>query len=145
QLGRIRRTQGRFDEAEQLFRQALAYYDNANRHAEAARTQLELARTALAADQPRSLVLEAFLDALQRAEACRRSDLVCTIEEELKAVDEEAHWRHIFGRVRGRGHPEDTSSLREGRSEIASVLFLNLHQFVTFSQGLDPEEVMQVL
>jgi class 3 adenylate cyclase/tetratricopeptide (TPR) repeat protein/predicted Ser/Thr protein kinase len=145
QLGRIRRTQGRHDEAEQLFRQALAYYDGANRHAEAARTQLELARTALSTDQPRSLVIEAFLDALMRAETCRRSDLVRTVEEELTAVDEDTHWRHIFGRARGRGHPEDTSSLREGRSEMASVLFLNLHQFVPFSQGLDPEEVMQLL
>jgi class 3 adenylate cyclase/uncharacterized protein HemY/predicted Ser/Thr protein kinase len=145
QLGRIRRVQGRHDEAEQLFRQAMAYYDGANRQAEAARTQLELARTALATDQPHSLVIEAFLDALQRAEVCRRSDLVRVVEEELTAVDEDTHWRHIFGRARGRGHPEDTSSLREGRSEMASVLFLNLHQFVPFSQGLDPEEVMQLL
>jgi class 3 adenylate cyclase/uncharacterized protein HemY/predicted Ser/Thr protein kinase len=145
QLGRIRRTQGRFDEAEQYFRAALAYYDRANRHAEAARTQLELARTALAADAPPGQTGEAFEDALLRAEACRRSDLVRAVEEELRAFDEEAHWRHIFGRARGRGHPEDTSSLRDGHSETASVLFLNLHQFVAFSQGLDPEEAMQLL
>jgi adenylate cyclase len=104
-----------------------------------------VARTLQAAAAPRSLVVEAFAEALQRGEACRRPDLVRAAEAELKAADEETYWRHVVGRLRGRGHPEDTAALGEGHSETATVLFLNLQQFAPFCQGLDPEAVLQTL
>ena len=61
------------------------------------------------------------------------------------AVDEQAHWEHVFHRIRGRGVTADTSSLVEGKSELATTLFLNLESFVPFCQGMDPGEVMQTV
>ncbi len=144
-LAQIWRKQGRFEESTQAFRDSLTHYDLSNRHAEAARTQLGLARTLQLANAPRYLVIEAFREALERAEFCRRSNLVRVVEDELKAVDEETYWRHIVGRLRGRGHPHDTSSLVEGESETATVLFLNLRHFSAFCQGLDAEAAMLAL
>src|SRR5205823_11599220 len=63
----------------------------------------------------------------------------------LKSIDEEAHARHVFRRVRGGGAPEDTSSLSSGVSEPLSVLSLELVGFENFCQGLDPEAVMNTL
>ena len=144
-LGLIRRAQSRFDESEQALRAALTQCEAHGRHVDAARTQLELARTLQAGGAaPRQVTLE-YLEALQRAEGCRRADLVAVIDEELRAVDEEAYWRYAFRRSRGHGHPEGTGALGDGSSETATVLFLNLRQFVPFSQGLDPEQVMQAL
>src|SRR5262249_9608314 len=88
--GRLRCGQGRFGEAPAALRLALGYYDGAREQAEAARVQRELARTLLASGAPRHLVAQAFLNALERAEACRRTELVGALEEELKGVDEEA-------------------------------------------------------
>jgi class 3 adenylate cyclase len=143
--GRLCRTQGKFEEATAALRAALAQYDGAREQAEAAHTQFELARALRASGAPRRLVTQAFLSALERAEACRRPGLVAEIEDELRNVDEEAHWRHVYRRARGRGVATDTTSLSAGSSEPASVLFLNLQGFVPFCQGLDPEEVMQTL
>jgi adenylate cyclase len=39
----------------------------------------------------------------------------------------------------------ETTSLDEGASEVASVLFLNLQGFVPYCQGLDPGDVMRTL
>jgi serine/threonine protein kinase/class 3 adenylate cyclase len=142
---RLLRERGFDQEALQLLRQALAHYDQKRAFVEATRTQFEVARTLIAGGAATRLVVEALQDALQRAEACRRGDLVERIEEELRGVDEEAHWRHVFRRVRGYGSPEGTASLSEGTSEPATVLFLNLKGFVPFCQGLDPEQVMLTL
>ncbi len=144
-LGLIRRAQERFDESEQALRAALAGNEARGRYVDAVRTQLELARTLQAGGAAHRQVTEAYQEALQRAEGHRRADLVAVIDEELRAVDEEAYWRHAFRRSRGRGHPEETGTLGEGVSKTATVLCLNLHRFVPFSQGLDPEQVMQVL
>jgi class 3 adenylate cyclase/tetratricopeptide (TPR) repeat protein len=143
--GIIARHQGNTAESERLLRQALAHFDKIADYLEATRTQLEIARTLRAGQAPKQLVIEALLDALTRAEECRRPGLVRTVEEELKGIDEEAHWRHVFRRSRGRSAGLDTSSLTEGVSELASVLFLNLKGFVAFCQGMEPEEVMQTL
>src|SRR5205823_1304392 len=137
--------QGRHEEALRLLRQARAHYDETRQFIEAARTQLDIARTLADDGSPTRLVVEHLQDALHRAEACRRGDLVERIEEELRGVDEEAHWRHVFRRVRGRGAPEGTASLSSGLSEPATVLFLNLKGFVPFCQGMDPEQVMMTL
>jgi serine/threonine protein kinase/class 3 adenylate cyclase len=142
---RLRLAQGRRDEAMQLLRQALAGYDELNQPLVATRTQLELARAMAETQTPVRLVVRAYQDALQRAEACRRGDLVAKIEEELHDIDPEVHSRHVFRRVRGHGAPEDTSSLHEGTSESVTILSLELVHFEQFCQGLDPEAVLWTL
>jgi class 3 adenylate cyclase len=142
---RLRLEQGRRDEAVQLLRQALAGFDELHQPLIATRAQFELARALAATQAPVRLVVRAFQDALQRAEACRRGDLVAQIEEELQAIDQEVHWKHVFRRVRGHGAPDDTSSLHEGTSESATVLCLELSHFEQFCQGLDPESVLWTL
>jgi len=144
-LGILRRAQGRYPEALDCFQQALAQFDATRRMAVAAATQLEIARTRLAAKAMPRVVTQAFLDALQRAEDCRRTGLVRTAEEELEGVNAEAHARHVFRRVRGPLAPAETSALATGASEQASVLFLNLQGFMSFCQGMDPEEVVATL
>ena len=136
---------GRYQEAEAVLREALAYYHDTSRPAWAARVQLYRARVLRDAGSPHHLITDALLDALRLAEDCRRPDLVRLIEDELRDFDEEAHWRHVFCRVRGHGLPEDTASLGDGDSEMATVLFVNLRLFIPFCEGLDPREVMQAL
>jgi class 3 adenylate cyclase len=144
-LARVRMAQGKMEDAQHLLRQALAQFDSLNLPIEATRTQFELAQAMAEAKAPGRLVVRALQDALQRAEACRRGELVARIEESLKAIDEEAHWRHIFRRVRGHGAPEDTTSLCSGVSEPVSILSLELVDFESYCQGLDPEEVLNTL
>jgi class 3 adenylate cyclase len=128
-----------------MLRAALALIEKQDRQAEAAEAQLERARALQAAKAMPRLVRQAFADALDRAESSRRVLLVRTASEELRAFDKEAYWRHAFRRVRGRGIPEDTTSLAAGASEVATALFLNLRGFVGFTQGLDAEEVLLAL
>jgi class 3 adenylate cyclase len=144
-LARVRQAQGKPDEALQLLRQALAQYDELRQPIEATRTQLELARALAQTKSPKRLIIRSYQEALQRAESCRRADLVEQIETELQALDEETHWRHVFRRVRGHGAPECTSSLNSGTSEALTVLFLELAEFESFCQGLDPEAVLWTL
>lgn len=143
--GMLTRLQGDRPLAERLLRQALAHFDQIADYLEGTRTQLEIARTLADGKSIPQIVSAAYLDALNRAEGCRRPALVRLIEEELQTIDREAHWRHVFGRTRGRSSPGDTCSLADGSSEVASVLFLNLSQFMPFCQGMEPEEVMQTL
>jgi serine/threonine protein kinase/class 3 adenylate cyclase len=144
-LARVRQAQGKPEEALQLLRQALARYDELRQPIEATRTQFELARALAQTKSPKRLIIRAYQEALQRAEGCRRADLVEQIETELQALDEETHWRHVFRRVRGHGAPESTSSLNSGTSESLTVLFLELADFEAFCQGLDPEAVLWTL
>jgi class 3 adenylate cyclase/predicted Ser/Thr protein kinase len=143
--GILARRQGRFAESKRMLRAALNHFDGIADFLEAARAQLEIARTLAAAKDPRQLVVHEYLDALVRAERCRRTGMIRTIEEELRAVDEEALSRHLFRRSRGRSGDLDTASLDEGVTEVASVLFLNLRGFIPFCQGLDPGEVMRTV
>src|SRR5262249_15567791 len=143
--GMILRGQGRFEEAARDLHLALAFFDRTHDLTETARTQLEIARTRQAANNMPQMITQAYVDALEQAENSRRPDLVRMVEEELKGVDEEAHWRHVYHRARGRGVTEDTTSLSTGSSELATVLFLNLQGFIAFCQGLDPEDVMVTL
>jgi class 3 adenylate cyclase len=128
-----------------LLRRALAHFDAIADYSNATRTQFEIARTLAASDAVRQLITDAYLEALRRAEDCRRTELVSVIEEELRGIDEEAHWQHVFRRVRGQTACIATSSLAEGVSEEASVLFFSLKAFMSFCKGLEPEEVMQTL
>src|SRR5262249_40037782 len=101
--------------------------------------------TVAATGEVRQLCTHEFVDALKRAERCGRARVVERAEEELKAVDEQAHWRHVFHRSRSRNATSDTGSLEDGETEAASVLFLNLQGFIPFCQGLDAAEVMRTL
>jgi class 3 adenylate cyclase len=143
--GMLARRRGDHALAQRLLRQALAHFDRIADYLEGTRSQLEIARTLADAAALPQVVCAAYLDALHRAESCRRTYLVSTIEEELQAIDREAYWRHVVGRARGRAATVDTRSLADGSSEAASVLFLNLGQFHPFCQGMEPEEVMQTL
>jgi class 3 adenylate cyclase/predicted Ser/Thr protein kinase len=143
--GMLARRQGQHPQAQRLLRQALSHFDRIADYLEGTRTQLEIARTLADSGALPQVVCAAYLDALNRAESCRRTYLVSTIEEELQAIDREAYWRHLVGRARGRAAMIDTASLADGTSEAASVLFLNLRQFMPFCQGMEPEEVMQTL
>jgi serine/threonine protein kinase/class 3 adenylate cyclase len=143
--GMVARRRGEHVEAQRLLRQALTHFDRIADYVEGTRSQLEIARTLADSGALPQIVCAAYLDALHRAESCRRTYLVSDIEEELQALDREAYWRHIVGRSRGRMAAVDTASLADGSSETASVLFLNLRQFMPFCQGMEPEEVMQTL
>src|SRR5439155_18124228 len=138
----LRLAQGRGDEATSLLRQALAEYDRLRLALAAVRAQHQLARTLARVEAPKSQVIRAYEEALRRAEACRRGDLVAKLERELGAIDADLVSRHLFRRVRGHGVPEAVSSLSEGTSESATVLCLELAGFEGFCQGLDPEAVM---
>jgi class 3 adenylate cyclase/uncharacterized protein HemY len=143
--GVLRRTQGRFDEATRKLRAALSYFETTGDAAEEARTLWEIARTQREASGQSPLITRAYLEALERAESCRRSGLVRAIEEELQEVDHEAYFRHLYRRVRGRGAGEEAPSLGGGESEVVTVLFVEVQGFAEYSQGQDPESVLQTL
>ncbi len=143
--GVLARVRGQFAEAKRLLRQALNHFDQIADPVEATRSQIEVARAQAAAGDVKPLVVHEYLEALRRAEGCRRTYLVRVVEEELRTLDEEALAQHVFRRARGRGGPADTASLDEGVSEEATVLFLNLRGFVSFCQGLDSGEVMRTV
>jgi class 3 adenylate cyclase len=144
-LGMIRRQQGRFEESQSLLRAALTHFEESKEQAEVARTQIEMARTRAAACAPRPQITQEYLRALRQAEACRRSELVRQIEEELKQIDAEAYHAHTYRRVRGWAFDDDTTSLISGRRETLTVLYLDLAGSTDFALGRDPEEVMMTL
>jgi class 3 adenylate cyclase len=141
----LRLAQNRAEEAATLLRQALAEYDRLRLALAGARTQHQLARTLARIRVPKGQVIRAYEEALRRAEACRRGDLVAQLERELGGIDPELVSKHLFRRVRGHGAPEGVSSLNEGSSDAATVLCLELVDFEGFCQGLDPAAVMWTL
>jgi class 3 adenylate cyclase/Tfp pilus assembly protein PilF len=143
--GMILRSQEHFEEALRTLRAALAYFEDAGDRAEAARLQWEIARTLRASGAHAALVTRAFLEALERAESCRRDPLAAQIEEELREVDREAYFRHVYCRVRGRAVSDDTTSLISGSSEVVTVLCFDLQGFSDYARGLDPKEVLMTL
>lgn len=143
--GVLLRKQEKFSESLKALHFSLDYFDRTVNVHEAALVQLEIARTTQKTVQVPLLATRAYLDALRRAETSRRSALVRIVENELRAVDEQAHALHVFQRVRGKLPLTDTSTLAEGDTEVASVIFLNLEGFVAFSRGKEPREVLQTL
>ena len=143
--GALARRQQNYEESGRLLRQSLAHFDRTCEGARAARVQLEIARSLADAGALPQLVTGAFLDALRRAETCRRTEMVRAVEEELRGADEEAHWEHVFHRARGRAATADTTSLVDGESEVATTLFLNLRGFMQFCQGMEAGDVMRTL
>jgi class 3 adenylate cyclase len=137
--------QRRFDESNRALRAALAHFEKAGEQAEAARTQWEIARSRGAADAPRPLVTQEYLQALRMAEGCRRARLVERIERELKAADPDVYASHLYRRVRGRAVEADTTSLIAGDRKTATALFLDLKGSTDYALGTDPEVVMMTL
>jgi class 3 adenylate cyclase/predicted Ser/Thr protein kinase len=143
--GMILRAQERFEESLRALRAALAHFEDTRDTAECARILWEIARTLREAGANLPLITRAYLEALERAEGCRHERLVELIEEDLRDVDQEAYFRHIYYRVRGRSVGEDTTSLRSGSSEVVTVLCFDLQGFSDFARGLDPAEVLMTL
>ena len=144
-LGMVWRAEGHYEESERVLRAALAHFSEHGEAAEAARTQLEIARTLRARNTARALVTDALVKALDRAERCRRSLLMQEIEEELKATDEAEYCRHIYRRARGHGIDADTVSLLSGERAVATVMFLDLQGSTDYVHSNDPEVVLMTL
>jgi class 3 adenylate cyclase len=142
-VGVFNRARKQYVEAERALNESLRHFEAYRERAEAARTQLELARTFRAQKSP--LTSNALQEALERAEDCRRDVLVREIENELKEVDEAAYYRHIHKRARGRNAPAETSSLLTGVRETATVLFLDVQGSTEYARSRDPEVIMMTL
>src|SRR5262249_42050302 len=62
-----------------------------------------------------------------------------------REVDQEAYFRHIYSRVRGRAVHEDSTSLTSGAGEVVTLLGFDLQGFSDYARGLDPGEVLMTL
>jgi class 3 adenylate cyclase len=136
---------GKPEEARAALRAALKHFDENRELVELAQTQLEIAHAHAHTGDPLPLVREAILDALATAESCRRAVLVGRIEEELRLLDPEAYWIHVYHRVRGRSVSEETTSLMDGVREVATVMFLDIKGSTEFARGRDPEEIVMTI
>jgi len=141
----VQRVRERWDEALKSLQPALRYFTRARDAAEVAGTLLEIARVRRDARQPLPVVRQAYLDALQRAEACRRSRLVREIERDLKGVDADAYYLRLLRRCRGPAAGEDVTSLLGGVDVPASVLYLDLVGSSAYARGRAPAEVTLTL
>jgi class 3 adenylate cyclase len=144
-LALVRAAQGQALEAEPLLLRSAAHFDECGEGAEAARCYLYLARVRRQRGAAPLVVVEALHAALDRAERSRRDGLVAAVEAELREVDEAELCRRAYRRARGRGIAEDTTSLRHGSGEKATVLFLDLRNFSGWSLTEDPRTVMMTL
>jgi class 3 adenylate cyclase/Tfp pilus assembly protein PilF len=145
--GMIQRRRGVYDEASRALRAALAFFESAKspERVQIARTLWEIARAARDARAPRPEITREYVEALNAAEGCRRAELVRRIGEELKEIDPEAYYVHVFHRVRGRYAPQDTDSLISGVSEPLTVLFLDLKGSTDYALTVPSEVVMMTL
>ncbi len=141
-VGTIRRSQGRYDEATRRLRAALAWFEASGAAGEVARTLWELARTQRADGARPPLLTRAYLDALVRAEASGRTDLVHAVEEELREVDHEAHTLHLLRRARG---PWAEDLAGGTTAEVVTLLALALDGVVDPSSEGDPVEELLTL
>lgn len=143
--GMILCQKGRHSDAERLLQRSAGQFDEQKEPVEAARSLLELARVRRQRGARPGMIVEVLQSALNRAEHCRRDTLIREIEEELFEVDEAELCRRVYRRARGRGIREDTISLRDGRGELASVLFFDLRNFTLYTRNEDPQLVIITL
>lgn len=143
--GLLEGDEGLFEKALVSLRIARSGFDAVCEQVEAARVQLEVACMAECAGEPHDAVVAELLDALDRAEQCRRGHLVRAVEEQLARVDPLRHCLHGYRRARGRAVEEDTVSLVTGVQEEVTVIFLDLQGFTDFSRGEEPEAVFLLL
>jgi len=138
--GILLRAQGKFSASEKCLQDALRYFEQKEELGEAARTEFEIART-LRARNP-ELAVSALIEALNRAEKCRRDSLVGEIQKELKQADELEYYRRIYQRARGRNVIEGTESLFSGDAETVTVMFLDVQGSSEYARDLQAEDVM---
>ena len=142
--GIIQRRQGQWEPSLRALRVALDHFQKARQKAEIARTQFEIARTHRAANAPHSQLKSAYLEALKAAESCRRAVLVRRIEDELRILDPETYYEHVYRRVRG-PVAADTSSLVATERNVVTVLYLDLKDSTLYALKHDPEVVLGTL
>ena len=142
--GILERLRANLPESERLLRLAIHHFDGVQ-IVELGRTLLELARTYRDAQKSLPLVIEAYSEALDTAEACRRPLLVQEIETDLESLDALFLSRRKFQRVRGRGVPQSTISLMEAQRETGTVLYLDIQGSTAFAHHRDPQEVMLII
>ena len=144
--GMLLRAQGQYPESERELQAALGWFIHDNEAAEAARTELEIARTFRAKSLPAALVSESLQSAIKRAEESRRDNLVQEIESELERTDPTTLARHLYWRSRGKGVRVSTTSLIKGEYGTASVLFADIQGSTEYAHRvMDPALVMITL
>ena len=143
--GKLLAARGRYDEAESALAAALADFERHRQRAEVARTQREVAHVLRTAASRRRWSPPPWCAPWKVPRRCRRHVLVGEIEAELRLVDEAAHVRHVYRRVRGRGIREETVALLAGARETVTVMFLDLQRSTEYMRDTDPEVVMVTL
>jgi len=143
--GLIFAAKGLWEEARNCLHPAMSYYTRINDRTEIARLRLDLARLALAAGKPDTVVERLLLEALGAAELSRRTALVREAEQELQRAFPAVYWSHLYQRVRGRMVAAGSTSLIEGVRETATVVYFDLQGSTDFCHGRDPEEVMMTI
>lgn len=140
--GMLLRRQEQWTEAERKFRAALGHFETTQQTPETVQALWEIARTLRDSGVPRPLVTRAYQEALRRAEKMRHDHLVRGIEQELHEVDVEAYLRHVYRRSRGADLDEDEAVLREGISEVGTVVWVDLPGFAEVAGGLTPQDIL---
>lgn len=144
-VGLIHEARGEWGEARRRLQTSLGYYARIKDRTETARVRLDLARVAIRAGDPETLVERLLLETLTAAELSRRTSLIEEVEQELKRTLPAVHWEHLYRRVRGRMVISGATALIEGVRETATVIYFDLQGSTDFCHGRDPEEVMMTI
>ncbi len=144
-MGILERESGFPDRAALSLREARDLFDGCSNWLDAAKAQLEIARTSEKKGDPPLMVMEELTLALDRAEKTRRHHLVREVEEEIKRIDLSQYCLRAYRRARGRRINEDTVSLITGQGEEVSIIFLDIQRFTDFSRSEEPETVFMTL
>jgi class 3 adenylate cyclase len=139
---RRRRQGAALNDVLRLLRLAREHFERTDEKTERAITLLEVARTLRDGGSPTPRVALAYVEALEMAEASRRTRLIERVERELGDVDPQALAANRYRRVRGRSVTEETTSLLHGRRERVTVLYFDLERSTAFARHHDAAEVM---
>jgi class 3 adenylate cyclase len=132
-------------ESRRLFARALDYFQP-REVVEAAGVAWRMARAHRRdPNTPPPLVQKLYSSALELAERSRRAWLIAGIEDELRDIAPEALAQRLYQRVRGRSIHEDTTSLVDGVSVNATVMFLDIVGSSSFAKDRSAKEVMQTI
>ena len=140
--GALLRLRGRWDDARQRLRDALAHFQKHRELVEVTNTQLELSRVDRAAGETGEPAVDAVRAALATAEESRRPEAVRRAERELREVSPADYYARLHERARGRGADADPTSLITGVRASGTVLFLDVKNSSLFGRGHDPATVM---
>jgi len=139
------RARGDLDAAIEVFRELAPRFHAMGELAEAARIQLELARTLGRRGVSPTVITPDLQLALTWAELSQRDQLIRQIEQELATVHPAEYTRWLYHRARGGDVRADTSSLRVGQGEEASVLFLDLCESTIYQHHEDASVVLATI